>query len=179
MVDAGDGNPIQVVCGAPNARAGMKGVFAKPGTTIPASGDVLKIGAIRGVESRGMLVSEREMGLSDEHAGIIEMPENAPLGKPFAEVLGLNDPVFDVAVTTNRPDALGVHGIARDLAAAGVGTFNDKPPKPVAGKFPCPMKVTIEAPELCPAFGIRLIRGVKNGPSPEWLQKRLRSIGLR
>lgn len=179
MVDIGDGNPVQVVCGAPNARAGMKGVFAKPGTTIPASGDVLKIGAIRGVESRGMLVSEREMGLSDEHAGIIEMPADAPLGKPFAEVLGFNDPVFDVAVTPNRPDALGVHGVARDLAAAGVGTFNEKAPKPVAGKFPCPIKVTIETPELCPAFGIRVIRGVKNGPSPEWLQKRLRAIGLR
>lgn len=179
MVDTGDGNPIQVVCGAPNARAGMKGVFAKPGTTIPASGDVLKIGAIRGVESRGMLVSEREMRLSDEHAGIIEMPADAPLGKPFAEVLGLNDPVFDIAVTPNRPDALGVHGVARDLAAAGVGTFNEKAPKPVAGKFPCPIKVKIEAPELCPAFAIRVIRGLKNGPSPEWLQKRLRAIGLR
>jgi phenylalanyl-tRNA synthetase beta chain len=179
MVDTGDGNPIQVVCGAPNARAGMKGVFARPGTTIPASGDVLKIGAIRGVESRGMLVSEREMGLSDEHAGIIEMPADAPLGKPFAEVLGLNDPVFDVAVTTNRPDALGVHGIARDLAAAGTGTFNDKPPKPITGKFPCPIKVNIESAELCPAFAIRVIRGVKNGASPEWVQKRLRAIGLR
>ncbi len=179
MVDIGDGNPVQVVCGAPNARGGMKAVFAKPGTTIPASGDVLKIGAIRGVESRGMLVSEREMGLSEEHAGIIEMPADAPLGKPFAEVLGLNDPVFDIAVTPNRPDALGVHGVARDLAAAGVGTFNEKAPKPVAGKFPCPIKVTIEAPELCPAFAIRVIRGLKNGPSPEWLQKRLRAIGLR
>jgi phenylalanyl-tRNA synthetase beta chain len=179
MVDIGDGNPIQVVCGAPNARGGMKAVFAKPGTTIPASGDVLKIGAIRGVESRGMLVSEREMGLSDEHAGIIEMPADAPLGKPFAEVLGFNDPVFDIAVTPNRPDALGVQGIARDLAAAGLGTFNEKAPKPVAGKFPCPIKVKIEAPELCPAFGIRVIKGVKNGASPEWLQKRLRAIGLR
>jgi phenylalanyl-tRNA synthetase beta chain len=179
MVDIGDGNPIQVVCGAPNARGGMKAVFARPGTTIPASGDVLKIGAIRGVESRGMLVSEREMGLSDEHAGIIEMPSDAPLGKPFAEVLNLNDPVFDIAVTPNRPDALGVQGVARDLAAAGLGTFNAKPPKPIAGKFPCPITVTIEAPDLCPAFGIRVIRGVKNGPSPEWLQKRLRAIGLR
>jgi len=179
MVDIGDGNPVQVVCGAPNARGGMKAVFAKPGTTIPASGDVLKIGAIRGVESRGMLVSEREMGLSDEHAGIIEMPADAPLGKPFAEVLGLNDPVFDIAVTPNRPDALGVHGVARDLAAAGLGTFNEKAPKPVAGKFPSPIKVKIEAPELCPTFAIRVIRGLKNGPSPEWLQKRLRAIGLR
>jgi len=179
MVDIGDGNPIQVVCGAPNARGGMKAVFARPGTTIPASGDVLKIGAIRGVESRGMLVSEREMGLSDEHAGIIEMPKDAPLGKPFAEVLGFNDPVFDIAVTPNRPDALGVHGVARDLAAAGLGTFNEKAPKPIAGKFPCPIKVKIEAPELCPAFAIRLIRGVKNGASPEWVQKRLRAIGLR
>jgi phenylalanyl-tRNA synthetase beta chain len=107
------------------------------------------------------------------------MPADSPLGKPFAEVLGLNDPVFDVAVTTNRPDALGVHGIARDLAAAGLGSFNDKPPKQIAGKFPCPVKVTIDAPELCPAFGLRLIRGVKNGASPDWLQKRLRAIGLR
>lgn len=179
MVDIGDGNPIQVVCGAPNARGGMKAVFAAPGTTIPASGDVLKVGAIRGVESHGMLVSEREMGLSDEHAGIIEMPSDAPLGKPFAEVLGLNDPVFDIAVTPNRPDALGVHGVARDLAAAGLGNFNEKAPKPIAGKFPCPIKVKIEAPELCPAFAIRVIRGVKNVASPEWVQKRLRAIGLR
>jgi phenylalanyl-tRNA synthetase beta chain len=182
LVDTGEGDPVQVVCGAPNARAGMMAVFARPGTTIPASGDVLKVGAIRGVESRGMLVSEREMGLSDEHAGIIELPETSKLGEPFAEVLGLNDPLFDVAVTTNRPDALGVHGIARDLAAAKLGTLKDKAIKPVAGKFPCPVKVTLDfggTPSLCPAFGLRLVRGVRNRPSPEWLQKRLRAIGLR
>ncbi len=179
MVDIGDGNPIQVVCGAPNARAGMKGVFAKPGTTIPASGDVLKIGAIRGVESRGMLVSEREMGLSDEHSGIIEMPADARsenlLRKCSASTIRCSMLPSRPIVPT-RLACTASRAILRPQVSA---RFNDKPPKPVAGKFPCPIKVTIEAPELCPAFGIRLIRGVKNGPSPEWLQKRLRAIGLR
>lgn len=182
MVDTGDGAPVQVVCGAPNAHAGMMGVFARPGSYIPGTGMELKVGTIRGVESRGMLVSEREMGISDEHTGIIELPADAPLGKPFAALMGLDDPVIDVAITTNRADCLGVHGIARDLAAAMLGEFNDKPVKAIEGKFPCPVKVKLDfgsTPSLCPAFALRLIRGVKNGPSPEWAQRKLRAIGLR
>jgi phenylalanyl-tRNA synthetase beta chain len=182
MVDTGDGAPVQVVCGAPNARAGMMGVFARPGSYIPGTGMDLKVGTIRGVESRGMLVSEREMGLSDEHSGIIELPADAPLGRPFAALMGLDDAVLDVAVTPNRADCLGVYGIARDLAAARLGSLKDKPIKSIPGKFPCPVKVKIDfgtTPSLCPAFALRLIRGVKNGPSPDWAQKKLRAIGLR
>ncbi len=179
MVDAGDGALVQVVCGAPNARAGMMGVFARPGTHIPGTGLDLKIGAIRGVESHGMLVSAREMGISEDHAGIIELPADAPLGRPFAANLGLDDPVIQIAVTPNRADCLGVHGIARDLAATLIGTLKDSHLKPIRGGFACPVKVKIENPSLCPAFALRLIRGVKNGASPEWLQKRLRAIGLR
>ena len=182
MVDTGDTAPVQVVCGAPNARAGMKGVFAPPGSYIPGKDITLGIGTIRGVESRGMLLSEAELQLSDDHAGIIELPDDTPVGKSYAELRGLNDPVLDVAVTPNRADALGVHGIARDLAATMIGTLKDKPIKPVPGKFPCPVKVTLDfgaTPSLCPAFALRLIRGVKNGPSPEWAQKKLRAIGLR
>jgi len=180
QVDTGDGKPIQVVCGAPNAHAGMVAVFARAGTTIPDSGLVLKVGEIRGQSSNGMLVSEREMGLSNEHSGIIDLPEDTPIGVPFAPLMGLDDPVIDIAVTPNRPDCLGVDGVARDLAAAGLGTRTTQAPQPVAGKFPCPVSVTRELDdELCPAFALRLIRGVKNGPSPDWLQKRLRAIGLR
>ena len=182
MVETGSGAPVQVVCGAPNARAGMKSVFAAPGTYIPGKDITLGVGNIRGVESRGMLVSEAELKLSDDHAGIIELPDSAPVGKPFAELRELNDPVLDVAITPNRADALGVHGIARDLAATMIGTFKDKPIKPVASKFPCPVQVKLDfgsTPSLCPAFALRLIRGVKNGPSPEWAQKKLRAIGLR
>jgi phenylalanyl-tRNA synthetase beta chain len=179
MVETGDGAPVQVVCGAANAHAGMMAVFARPGTHIPGTGLDLKVGAIRGVESRGMLVSAREMGISDEHQGIIELPPDAPLGKPFAAIVGLDDPVLDVAVTPNRADCLGVHGIARDLAAAQLGKLKDSAIKPVKGEFPSPVAVTIEEPSLCPAFALRLVRGVKNGPSPEWLQRRLRAIGLR
>ena len=182
MVDTGDGAPVQVVCGAPNARTGMMGVFARPGAVIPGSGTELKVGAIRGVESRGMLVSGREMGISEDHAGIIEMPADAPLGMPFAPLLGLDDPVLEVAVTPNRADCLGVAGIARDAAAAGLGNRITPEPKPVRGKFPSPVKVKLDfggTPSLCPAFALRLIRGVKNGPSPAWLQQRLAAIGLR
>ena len=182
MVETGSGAPVQVVCGAPNARTGMKSVFAGPGTYIPGKDITLGIGTIRGVESRGMLVSEAELKLSDDHAGIIELPDDAPVGKPFAELRGLNDAVIDVAVTPNRADALGVHGIARDLAATRIGTFKDKPIKRTDAKLPCPVKVTLDfgaTPSLCPAFALRLIRGVKNGPSPEWAQKKLRAIGLR
>jgi phenylalanyl-tRNA synthetase beta chain len=182
MVDTGDGAPVQVVCGAPNARAGMMGVFARPGAVIPGSGMELKVAPVRGVESRGMLVSGREMGISEDHAGILELPADAPLGKPFAPLLGLDDPVLEVAVTPNRADCLGVSGIARDAAAAGLGNLITPQPKPVKGKFPAPVKVKLDfgaTPSLCPAFALRLIRGVKNGPSPAWLQQRLSAIGLR
>ena len=178
----GPGDPIQVVCGAPNARAGLKTVFAAPGTVIPTSGLELKIGKIRDVESRGMLCSAREMGLSEEHDGIIELPADAPVGAPFAEVLGLNDPVIEIAVTPNRADCLGVSGVARDLAAAGLGELMAPRVKPVEGTFPAPLSVTLEfgaAAPLCPAFALRVVKGVKNGPSPQWLQDRLRAIGLR
>lgn len=181
-VSTGKGEPVQVVCGAPNARAGLKTVFAAPGTVIPTSGLELKIGKIRDVESRGMLCSAREMGLSDEHDGIIELPADAPVGAPFAEVLGLNDPVVEIAVTPNRADCLGVSGVARDLAAAGLGELLDPKIKPVDGTFPSPVTARLDfgdTPSLCPAFALRVVRGVKNGPSPDWLQEKLKAIGLR
>lgn len=179
MVDTGAGAPVQVVCGAPNARAGMKGVFAPPGTYIPGKDMVLQVGTIRGVESRGMLVSEFELQLSDDHEGIIELPNDAPVGKSYADYAGLDDPVIEINLTPNRPDCTGVNGIARDLAAALIGDYRPNLPKPVKGGFPCPVKVAIEAPDLCPAFALRLVRGVKNGPSPDWMQRRLKAIGLR
>jgi len=179
LVDVGDGKPIQVVCGAPNARAGMTGVFSPPGTYIPGKKITLGVGTIRGVESRGMLVSEAEMELSDDHEGIIDLPADAPVGTPFAKWAGLDDPVIEINLTPNRPDCTGVHGIARDLAAADMGKFIDPAPKPVKGAFPCPVAVQIEDAALCPGFALRLVRGVKNGPSPAWLQQRLTAIGLR
>ena len=183
MVDIGQvakgEKPIQVVCGAPNARAGMKGVFSPPGTFIPGKNITLTVGTIRGVESRGMLCSEAELLISDNHDGIIELPADAPVGKSYVEWAGVSEPVIEINLTPNRPDCTGVAGIARDLGATDIGDFKDKPPKPVRGAFPCPVKVTIDAPQLCPAFGLRLVRGVNNGPSPDWLQKRLTAIGLR
>src|SRR5436309_10856555 len=182
MVDIGTGAPVQVVCGAPNARAGMKGVFAPPGTHIPGTGLDLKIGKIRGVESRGMLCSPRELKISEDHEGIVELPPDAPVGKKFAEFLGLDDPVIEINLTPNRPDCAGVHGIARDLSAAGLGAFRDAPIAPVKGAFPSPVKVKLEfgqTPSLCPGFALRLVRGANNRPSPDWLQRRLVAIGLR
>ena len=179
MVDTGDGKPIQVVCGAPNARTGMKGVFVPPGAFIPGKAMTLQVGTIRGVESRGMLVSEFELQISDNHEGIIELPDDAPVGANYAQWAGLDDPMIEINLTPNRADCTGVNGIARDLAAADMGTFKDRTVKPVRGKFPCPVAVRIEAPELCPAFGLRLVRGVKNVSSPAWLQQRLTAIGLR
>ena len=182
VVDPGDGTKVQVVCGAPNARAGMIGVFAPAGTHIPGTGIDLQKGMIRGVESNGMLLSERELGISDDHHGIVDLPADAPVGEPYAAYAGLDDVVFDVNVTPNRPDALGITGIARDLAAAGLGKLIERPVSPVKGAFPCPVNVRLDfgdTPSLCPAFGLRLVRGVKNGPSPDWLEKRLRAIGLR
>jgi phenylalanyl-tRNA synthetase beta chain len=182
MVDTGDGKPIQVVCGAPNARAGMKGVFSAPGTFIPGKNITLTVGTIRGVESHGMLCSAAELMISDDHDGIIELPADAPVGKPYVEWAGVSDPVIEINLTPNRPDCTGVNGIARDLGAATIGAFKDRPPKPVKGTFPCPVTVTLDfgkTPPLCPAFGLRLVRGIKNGLSPDWLQKRLTAIGLR
>ena len=179
IVDTGSGDPVQVVCGAPNARTGMKGVFSPPGSYIPGKKITLGVGTIRGVESRGMLLSEAEIELSDDHDGIIDLPDDAPVGESYAKWAGLGDPVIEINLTPNRPDCTGVHGIARDLAAADMGKFVDPTPKPVKGAFPCPVAVKIESPELCPGFALRLVRGVKNGPSPEWLQQRLTAIGLR
>jgi phenylalanyl-tRNA synthetase beta chain len=182
MVDTGDGKPIQVVCGAPNARTGMKGVFAPPGAFIPGKNLTLGVGKIRDVESRGMLVSEFELQISDDHEGIIELPDDAPVGAPYAKYAGLDDPMIEINLTPNRGDATGVHGVARDLAAAGIGKLKDTPIKTVKGQFPCPVKVTLDfgaTASLCPAFALRLVRGVKNGPSPDWLARRLTAIGLR
>ncbi|TYO85429.1 phenylalanine--tRNA ligase subunit beta [Oceanicella actignis] len=172
---------VQVVCGAPNARTGLIGVFAAPGTHVPGTGVDLKPGVIRGVESNGMLCSERELMISDDHDGIIDLPQDAPLGARYIDYAGLNDPVIEIAVTPNRPDALGVRGIARDLAARGLGRLRPAPTQPVPGAFPSPIGVSIdpEAREGCPHFVGRVIRGVRNGPSPQWLQRRLRAIGLR
>jgi phenylalanyl-tRNA synthetase beta chain len=182
IVEAG-GGPVQVVCGAPNARAGMKSVFSPVGTYIPGKKLTLAKGVIRGVESNGMLCSAAELELSEDHDGVIELPDDAPVGVAYAQYAGLDDPVIDVAVTPNRPDATGVAGIARDLAAAGLGKLTTPSPEPYEGVFDCPTHVHLDfAPEdkhLCPAFALRLVRGVTNGPSPEWMQKRLRAIGLR
>jgi phenylalanyl-tRNA synthetase beta chain len=182
MVETGTGDPVQVVCGAPNARAGMTGVFVPPGAYIPGKDMTLGIGKIRGVESRGMLVSEFELQISDDHEGIIDLPADAPLGANYAQWAGLDDPVIEINLTPNRADCAGVNGIARDLSAADMGKYKENAPKPVEGKFPCPVTVSLEfgaTPSLCPAFALRLVRGVKNGPSPEWLQRRLTAIGLR
>ncbi|ABD04759.1 phenylalanyl-tRNA synthetase beta subunit [Rhodopseudomonas palustris HaA2] len=178
-VDTGAGAPVQVVCGAPNARAGLVTVFAPPGTFIPAKAITLGIGNIRGVESRGMLCSAAELELSEDHDGIIELPADAPIGQGFAEWAGLGDPVLDINLTPNRQDCAGISGIARDLAAAGMGKFKNPSIKPIKGDFPCPVKVSVEDDKLCPGFALRLVRGVKNGPSPDWLQQRLTAIGLR
>jgi phenylalanyl-tRNA synthetase beta chain len=180
MVDTGDGSaPVQVVCGAPNARAGLVSVFSAPGTFIPGKNITLGVGTIRGVESRGMLCSAAELQISEDHDGIMELPADAPVGAPYAQWAGLGDPVLEINLTPNRQDCTGVHGIARDLSAADMGKFKDPAIKPVRGEFPCPVQVTVEDATLCPGFALRLVRGVKNGPSPEWLQKRLTSIGLR
>lgn len=178
LVDAGNG-PMQVVCGAPNARAGMKGVFGPPGAYVPGSDFTLKVAAIRGVESNGMMCSERELQLGTGHDGIIELPAEAPVGQSYAAYAGLEDPVFDIAVTPNRPDCFGVRGIARDLAAAGLGTLRERPSRPLAEESTNPVTITIEEGSGCEAFAARLIRGVQNGPSSDWLQARLRAVGLR
>src|SRR4029450_549265 len=142
----------------------------------------LGVGMIRGVESRGMLCSPAELLISDDHEGIIDLPADASVGKPYVEWAGLGDPVIEINLTPNRPDCTGVAGIARDLGATSIGTYKNRIPKPVKGAFPCPVKGTLEfskTPPLCRAFALRLVRGVKNGPSPDWLQRRLTAIGLR
>ncbi len=182
MADTGS-DIVQVVCGAPNAHTGMKAVFAKPGVRIPSTGDVLKTGTIRGVESRGMLCSGRELLISDDHDGIIELAADAEIGAPAAKALGLDDPVIDVSITPNRGDATSVYGIARDLAAAGIGRLKSGSVSPVPGQFPSPKSVALafdaDEPKPCTMFAGRTIRNVKNGPSPQWVQERLRAVGLR
>ncbi|WP_448582825.1 phenylalanine--tRNA ligase subunit beta [Thermaurantiacus sp.] len=178
-VDTGQGALVQVVCGAPNARPGLVGVFAAPGTLVPGTGLRLKVTAIRGVESRGMMCSARELELGDDHAGIIELPEDAPVGAPYARWAGLDDAVIEVAITPNRADCMGIYGIARDLAAAGVGTLMPVEAPALAGSFPCPVNIAIEDWDGCPAFFARALRGVRNGPSPPWLQDLLGKAGLR
>lgn len=177
-VDHGDGAPLQVVCGAPNARAGLVGVFGIEGAVVPANGMVLKKTAIRGVESNGMMCSTRELELGDDHDGIIELDAAAPVGQVYADWAGLNDPVIDVSITPNRQDCMGVRGIARDLAAAGLGTLNAIIVPDIAGVGPGPDVRTDDA-EGCPAFFARSVRGVTNGQSPEWMAKRLKAIGQK
>ena len=178
-VDTGEGDPLQVVCGAPNARSGMKGVLGLPGAVVPANGMELRKSAIRGVESNGMMCSVRELELGDEHDGIIELPDDAPIGESFADYCDAS-PVFDVAITPNRPDCMGVMGIARDLAAAGLGTFKPVEVPTIAGEGACPVEIRTDDPEGCPAFYGRVIRGVDNTkPSPEWMQRRLKAAGQR
>ncbi len=182
MVDNGSAQ-VQVVCGAPNARTGMKGVFAASGMTIPGTGLKLKDSEIRGQMSSGMLCSEREMGLSDEHDGIIELPDDAVVGQPFTPYMGLDDAVFDISITPDRGDCLGVRGIARDLAAAGMGTLKPLDTTPVAGSFESPVDIKLDFDETtrdaCPLFIGRYFRGLVNGSSPHWMQQKLIAVGLR
>ena len=182
LVETADAE-IQVVCGAPNARAGMMGVFAPSGSHIPGTGLDLKHTVIRGIESRGMLCSERELGLSDEHEGIIELPDQTPVGTPFAAVAGLDDPVIDLSVTPDRGDCFSVRGIARDLAAAGLGELLPLDTAPCPGTYDSPLAIELDfAPgteDACPAFLGRHFRGLANGPSPEWMRRKLEAVGLR
>lgn len=188
-VDTGDGQPLQVVCGAPNARAGLVGVLGLPGATVPANGMQLKVSAIRGVESNGMMCSTRELELGEDHDGIIELPDDAPVGTSFPDYAGLNDPVFDVSITPNRPDCMGVHGIARDLAAAGLGKLLEVSPlaSPRSHRWQALRDKTADAapPEVrtedadCPVFMAQRLKGCVNGESPAWLQQRLRAIGQK
>ncbi len=181
MVDTGSGAPVQVVCGAPNARAGLVGAFAAPGTYVPGIDVTLAIGNIRGVESRGMMCSEKELEISDSHDGIIDLPEDAPVGTSFAAYAGLDDPMIEINLTPNRPDCTGVYGIARDLAASGLGTLKPRgtPSFAIEGETTTELKIDLDDTRLCPGFALRLVRGVKNGPSPKWMQQRLLAIGLR
>ncbi|WCS22884.1 phenylalanine--tRNA ligase subunit beta [Methylobacterium sp. NMS14P] len=182
-VDTGAGAPVQVVCGAPNARTGLVSVFAPPGTYVPGKNITLSVGTIRGVESHGMLCSGAELGLGDDHDGILELPTDAPVGQAYALYAGLDDPVIEINLTPNRPDCTSVHGIARDLAAAGLGTLKGEALPALRGEGSCPVAVELALDpadrHLAPLFALRLVRGVRNGPSPAWMQARLRAIGLR
>lgn len=182
-VDPGNGETVELVCGAPNARTGMVGVFAPGGSYIPGTGITLKPTEIRGVTSNGMLLSEREMGISEEHDGIVDLDPATPIGKPAVDVMGLNDPIIDIAITPNRGDCLGVRGVARDLAAAGLGTLKPLANGPVPGAFKSSIDVKLDFDadhaSACPYFVGRLIKGVANGESPAWLKEKLLSIGLR
>lgn len=178
-VDAGDGKPLQVVCGAPNARAGLLGVFGPPGAHVPGLDMTLKVAAIRGVESNGMMCSARELKLGEDHDGILDLPADAPVGVPYAQWAGLDDPVFEVAITPNRQDCMGVHGIARDLAASGIGTLKPLPVPAIAASGESLVSVRTDDPQGCPAFFARSVSGVANGPSPQWLQDMLTGAGLR
>ena len=179
MVNIGSGDPVQVVCGAPNARAGMRGVFAPVGAYVPGIDLVLKAGEIRGESSNGMLCSEREMELSDEHDGIIDLPTDAPVGAAFAPYAGLDDPIIEIAITPNRADCLGVRGVARDLAAAGYGTLKDVDFSAHEGAFDSPVNWAIapEATAFCPRVTGTAFRGLANGSSPAWMAQRLRLDG--
>ncbi|MDI7864543.1 phenylalanine--tRNA ligase subunit beta [Rhizobiaceae bacterium n13] len=180
-VDTGTGKPVQVVCGAPNARTGLVGAFAAPGTYVPGIDVTLAVGNIRGVESHGMMCSEKELDMSDNHDGIIDLPGDALVGTSFAAYAGIDDPVIEINLTPNRPDCTSVHGIARDLAASGLGTLKSRPtPKfNVEGETPVGLVLDLDDDRLCPGFALRLVRGVKNRPSPRWMQQRLIAIGLR
>lgn len=173
----------KIVCGAPNARAGIKIAYAPVGAYVPGIDVTLSKAKIRGVESHGMMCSAREMEMGDDHDGILEAPAEAKVGDPIAGWFGANDPVIDFEVTPNRPDTNGVNGVARDLAAAGLGKLATPTPEPIKGEFDCSQKIGLhfskDAENACPAFAGRLIKGVKNGPSPQWLQEKLRAIGLR
>lgn len=183
-VDTGEGAPLQVVCGAPNARAGLVGVLGLPGAVVPVNGMALKVAAVRGVESNGMMCSTRELELGEDHEGIIELPADAPVGTPFADYSGMNDPVIDVSITPNRQDCMGVRGIARDLAAAGLGTLKPLDQvyrsgiAPVEGSGPAP-DVRTDDPAGCPAFFAQAVSGVTNGESPEWMRRKLAAIGQK
>jgi phenylalanyl-tRNA synthetase beta chain len=178
-VELGEGREYSVVCGAPNARTGMKGVLALPGAFIPGTGITLKAGEIRGVKSEAMMLSAREMGLGDDHSGIVDLPEDAPLGARYVDYAGLADPVFEIKVTPNRGDALSVRGVARDLAAAGRGALKPWDVEPVAPAYPAPLRWEIADPRACTWVLGRAVRGVRNRPSPKWLADRLTAVGLR
>jgi phenylalanyl-tRNA synthetase beta chain len=179
-VDSGDGgDPLTVVCGAPNARAGLVGVLGLPGAVVPANGMELKVAAVRGVESNGMMCSTRELELGDDHDGIIELPDDAPVGTPFADYAGAGDPVIDISITPNRQDCMGVRGIARDLAAAGLGTLKPLDVPTIPGEGAPGTEIATLDPEVCPAFFGRTISGVTNGTAPEWMRRRLEAVGQR
>ena len=182
-VDTGQGPPVQVVCGAPNARTGMVSVFSPPGTFIPGKNITISEGVIRGVASKGMLCSEAELELSQDHDGIIDLPSDAPVGTPYSAYAGLDDAVIEINLTPNRPDATGVHGIARDLSAAGLGTLRALPVPSITPQGAAGIGVRLDLPaddaHLAPAFALRRVRGVRNGPSPAWLRRRLTAVGVR